>query len=132
VACEDEINRPYIDLPNHDLETYHAEMSYYERSVYPILSSYFPDFRNSKVKAMWAGLYAYNTVDKLPFAFKDENLIVVGGDSGSGIMKADSLGRIVDALYRDETEAMLHGDVPYCVSKIGFESRDVEREEWVI
>ena len=132
VACEDEINQPFIDIPEHDLETYHAERSYYERSVYPILASYFPGFRNSKVKAMWAGLYAYNTVDNLPFVFRDENLIVVGGDSGSGIMKGDSLGRIADTVYRDEDEAVLFGDVGYDVSKIGFESRDVEREEWVI
>ena len=47
-------------------------------------------------------------------------------------MKGDSLGRIADALYRDEGEARLYGDVTYQVSKIGFDSRDVEREEWVI
>jgi FAD-dependent oxidoreductase domain-containing protein 1 len=132
VACEDEVNRPFIDLPEHDLERYQAERSYYEKSVLPLLASYFPDFRNGAVKAMWAGLYSYNTIDSTPFAFRDENLIVVGGDSGSGIMKGDSLGRIVDALYREQEEAMLYGDVPYRTSKMGFESRGVEREEWVI
>jgi FAD-dependent oxidoreductase domain-containing protein 1 len=132
IACEDEVNRPFIDLPEHDLEKYQAERSYYERSVYPILTSYFPEFRNSTVKAMWAGLYSYNTVDNLPFAFRHKNLIVVGGDSGSGIMKGDSLGRIVDALYRGEKEALLCGDIRYDTSRIGFEKRDVEREEWVI
>jgi 6-phosphofructokinase len=59
-------------------------------------------------------------------------LIVVGGDSGSGIMKGDSLGRIAVAVYRGEKEAMLYRDVSYETSKIGFEDRDVEREEWVI
>ena len=132
IACEDEINRSYIDLPDHDLGRYRAEGGYYEKSVFPILTSYFPGFRGSKVKAMWAGLYAYNTIDSTPFAFRDENLIVVGGDSGSGIMKGDSLGRIVDALYREEDEALLYGGVPYRAAKIGFEKRDVEREEWVI
>ena len=132
VACEDEVNQPFIDLPGHDLERYQADRVHYERSMYPILTSYFPDFRGAEVKSMWAGLYSYNTIDSLPFAFRDSNLIVVGGDSGSGIMKGDSLGRIVDALYRDETEAVLYGDVGYRVSKIGFDSRDVEREEWVI
>ena len=47
-------------------------------------------------------------------------------------MKGDSLGRIVDALYREQKEAVLYGDVPYRASKIGFDARDVEREEWVI
>jgi len=132
IACEDEINRPFVDLPEHDLDNYRAEPAYFERSVYPVLSSYFPEFRDSRVKAMWAGLYAYNTIDSLPYVFRDENLIVVGGDSGSGIMKGDSLGRVVDALYREESHAALHGGVEYEVARLGFEKRSVEREEWVI
>ncbi len=132
IACEDEVKRPFIHLPDHDLTGYAAEREYYERSVSPILSAYFPWFRNARVKAMWAGLYSYNTLDYLPFVFRQDNLIVVGGDSGSGIMKGDSLGRIVDAVYRDEEEASLYGDVQYGTTKIGFERRSVEREEWVI
>jgi len=132
VACEDEVNRPFIDLPEHDLDRYTAERKYYERSVHPILVSYFPEFRDSRMKAMWAGLYSYNTIDSLPFAFRERNLIVVGGDSGSGIMKGDSLGRFVDSLYREEEETMLYRDVPYRTSKLSFEKRNVEREEWVI
>ena len=132
VACEDDFNRPFIDLPEHDLEKYQAEPAYFERSVYPILESYFPDFKNAKIKSSWAGLYSYNTIDSTPFAFRRDNLIVVGGDSGSGIMKGDSLGRVVDALYRDQQEATLYGDVPYGTSKLGFDKRDIEREEWVI
>lgn len=132
VACEDEFNREFIDRPGHDLDSYQAERGYYEKSVYPILTSYFPDFRGSTVKAMWAGLYSYNTIDSTPFAFRDKNLIVVGGDSGSGIMKGDSLGRIADALYREEGESMLYGDLAYRAAKIGFEDRDVEKEKWVL
>jgi FAD-dependent oxidoreductase domain-containing protein 1 len=132
VACEDEVNRPYIDVPSHDLGEYRAEPDYYERSVKPVLDGYLPAFGRAKVKAMWAGLYSYNTIDYLPFAFRDNNLIVVGGDSGSGIMKGDSLGRVADALYRGEDVANLYGDVAYKVSKLSFEGRDVEREEWVL
>jgi glycine/D-amino acid oxidase-like deaminating enzyme len=131
VACEDDV-RPLIDLPEHDLEAYKAERDFYGKSVYPVLSSYFPDFRDAEVGAMWAGLYAYNTLDNLPFVFRKRNLIVVGGDSGSGIMKGDSLGRIVDSVYREEEEALLYGDVGYRGSKLSFEKRDVEREEWVL
>jgi glycine/D-amino acid oxidase-like deaminating enzyme len=132
VACEDEVNRAFIDLPEHDLDRYMAESEYYEKSMYPVLSSYFPDFRGSKIKAMWAGLYSYNTLDNLPFVFRKQNLIVVGGDSGSGIMKGDSLGRIVDSVYREEDISELYGGTQYRASKLGFERRDVEREEWVI
>ena len=132
VACEDEVNRPFMDLPDPDLDSYTAEREYYERNVLPVLSAYFPEFRNARLKAMWAGLYSYNTLDYLPFVFKEGSLIVVGGDSGSGIMKADSLGRIVDAVYREEETARLYGGAPYEASKVGFEKRRVEREEWVI
>jgi len=132
IACEDEVNRPYINIPDRDLDSYRAEPSYYERGVHPVLAAYFPQFRNARPESMWAGLYAYNTVDYLPYAFREGNLIVVGGDSGSGIMKGDALGRIVDALYRERGDASLYGGVPYAVSKIGFERRDVKREEWVI
>ena len=132
VGCEDEVNRPYIDLPERNLDGYSAEPDYYERGIKPVLTGYFPDFSDASLKAMWAGLYSYNTADYLPFAFRENNLIVVGGDSGSGIMKGDALGRIVAALYREEDEAVLWGDVAYRVSKLGFDNREVEREEWVL
>ena len=47
-------------------------------------------------------------------------------------MKGDSLGRVVDALYRDEEETPLYGGTYYRTSKLGFDRRDVEKEEWVI
>ena len=81
---------------------------------------------------MWAGLYSYNTLDYLPFVFRKNNLIVIGGDCGSGIMKADSLGRIVNGVYKDEEETALYGGTSYETSRIGFEKRNVEREAWVI
>jgi len=131
-GCEDEVNRPITHVPDRDLEGYLAERAFYERNVSPVLSAYFPAFRGARMKAMWAGLYSYNTSDYLPFVFRSSNLIVTGGDSGSGIMKGDSLGRIVNGVYRNEEEAMLYGGTWYGTEKIGFERRDVEREEWVI
>lgn len=131
VACEDDF-RPYLDLPEKDLDKYNAESNFYDRSIKPILTGYFPDFSLATVKAMWAGLYSYNTLDYLPFVFREKNLIVVGGDSGSGIMKGDSLGRIVDAVFRDEEEAELYNGSHYRASKLSFEHRDVQKEEWVI
>ena len=132
VGCEDEVNRPFINLPEHDLGRYSAEREYYEKNISPVLTAYFPEFHEGTMSAMWAGLYAYNTIDNLPFVFRKRNLIVVGGDSGSGIMKGDSLGRVVDALYREQDEALLYGEKAYCVSKLSLDKRDVEREEWVI
>jgi FAD-dependent oxidoreductase domain-containing protein 1 len=132
VGCEDDLGRAFVNIPDRRMENLSAEREYYERSVYPILKGYFPAFENSTLGQMWAGWYSYNTLDAIPFVFEEGGVIIAGGGSGSGIMKADSVGRIVDAAYRDAEEAALYGDRKYTVARIGFKSRAVEREEWVI
>jgi len=47
-------------------------------------------------------------------------------------MKADAIGRIVDALYRRKGEAELYGNVKFEVSDLGVEKRNVEKEEFTI
>ena len=79
-----------------------------------------------------AGLYACNTIDGNPYVFEKYGLIVISGCSGSGIMKADAIGRIVDALYRRKGEAELYGNVKFRVSDLGIEKRNVENEEFMI
>jgi FAD-dependent oxidoreductase domain-containing protein 1 len=134
LGCDDDLNQPFVNAPSRNLEDYSADLSYFENNVYRILGEYLPEFRETKPSKMWAGLYSYNTLDNMPFVFADRGAIVVGGDSGSGIMKGDSLGRIVDAVYRDgeDAEAELYGGLKYRCSKIGFAQRSVEHEEWVI
>jgi FAD-dependent oxidoreductase domain-containing protein 1 len=131
VSCEDEINREFINIPG-EISTYNPEPEYFRSNIYPVLREYFPQFTNPVIKNMWAGLYAYHLPDCLPFVEREANMIVIGGDSGSGIMKADSLGRIVDALYRGEEYAVLFGGFHYPVSRISIKRRKVESEEWVI
>ncbi len=134
VGCDDDFNRPFINVPDANLEDCKPEPEYFERSLYPILRQYFPAFEGSRAGQMWAGYYAYNTLDSIPFAFEENDLIVAGGQSGSGIMKADALGRIVEALYRlgEDGDATLHGGRGYRIRNLGFKNRSVEREEWVI
>jgi len=134
LGCEDEMNQPFISLPEHDLDRYPAEHRYYEMNVYQTLREYLPQFEGARPSRMWAGLYSYNTLDNLPYVFGGEGFVVAGGDSGSGVMKGDSLGRIVDAVYREgeQADAELYGGRRYRASKLGFERRDVEREEWVL
>ena len=132
VGCDDDFGREYIDNPSRDLEEFRAEPSYYSKNIHPILRNYLPNFENASPSQMWAGLYSYNTLDYIPFVFKERGMIVVGGDSGSGIMKGDSLGRIVDSVYREEAEVELHGGIRYDADRLSFKKRRVEREEWVL
>ncbi len=134
IGCEDEVNRPYISYPDDDLDKFLAEPAYYENNIHQILREYLPQFGAIRPGRMWAGLYSYNTLDNMPYVFSEEGLIVVGGDSGSGVMKGDSLGRVVDSVYRDgrDAETSLYGNVPYRASKLSFTHRDVEREDWVL
>ncbi|MHB8700012.1 MAG: NAD(P)/FAD-dependent oxidoreductase [Nitrososphaerales archaeon] len=134
IGCDDDLGRPFINTPSENLDDYRAESKYFEGSVYPILKSYLPEFVNMQPSQMWAGLYSYNTLDFIPFVFEEGNVIAVGGDSGSGIMKADALGRIVDSLYRkgEYQDADLFGGTLYSPEKLGFRNRRVEKEEWVL
>ena len=134
IGCEDEVNRAFITFPEEDLERYRAEPAYYEYNMQQILREYLPAFGAARPTRMWAGLYSYNTLDNLPYVFQQQGLIVVGGDSGSGIMKGDSLGRVANAVYQhgERAEAELFGGRRYRASKLSFDKRDVEREEWVL
>ena len=108
------------------------EKNFYEYGIYQILVKYFPQFKDRRPTAPWAGQYAINTLDGQPVIFEENDLIVVGGASGSGIMKADAIGRIAAALYRGEKYAMLYGNEKFRVSDLGLKERRVEREKLII
>ena len=109
-----------------------AEQEYYQYNIYPIISHYFPHFLNVRPFNKWAGHYDMNTIDANPYVFQHPGLIVAVGTSGSGIMKADAIGRIVAAAYAKEDIATLYGGKHFKVSRLGVETRDVEHEEFVI
>jgi FAD-dependent oxidoreductase domain-containing protein 1 len=134
VGCEDDFNRPYLNVPEDTLDGLNAEPDYYEHSLYPILKKYFPQFENAKPEQMWAGYYSMNTVDSMPFVFPENGMIIAGGGSGSGIMKGDAMGRIVNGVYQEGEHATvkLYGKREYPADKLSFKNREVEREEWVI
>jgi len=126
VGCADDIGRAF----NYDVE---PEREYYENSILPVLVEVFPQFKTARLESMVAGAYSYNTIDKNPYIFRPmDDLIVVSGDSGSGIMKCDSVGRIATALYWKDEYAMLYPNVPFKVSKLGITTRDVTFEKFII
>jgi glycine/D-amino acid oxidase-like deaminating enzyme len=79
---------------------------------------------------MWAGQRAVNRFDKIPVVERMPGLIYVGGATGNGIMKCDSLGRIVAANYSGEKEAELFGGRSVRVSDISVKDRRVEKERF--
>jgi glycine/D-amino acid oxidase-like deaminating enzyme len=105
------------------------EKSFYEYGIYQVLVKYFPQFRDCHPYSAFAGLYEINTLDGHPVIFEEKDLIVVGGASGSGIMKADAIGRIAAALYDGEEYAVLYGDRKFKVSDLSIKERRVEREK---
>jgi glycine/D-amino acid oxidase-like deaminating enzyme len=109
-----------------------AEESYYNQQIYPVLSEYFPCFTNLRPTNMWAGFYDVNSLDATPIIAKVENCIITTGMSGSGIMKADAVGRIAAALFDDRDEAMLYGNRSLPTAQVGLVNRAVEPEKFVI
>ena len=103
VGAADYLGRPFAFE-----EDPRPEAAYFANNIYPILSKYFSQFKDVKPNKMWAGEYDINTLDGNPWIFEQNGLLVVAGLSGSGIMKADAVGRIASALHDGKENAMLY------------------------
>jgi glycine/D-amino acid oxidase-like deaminating enzyme len=129
VGCADKLNRAFKYLQTED--DWKSEQGYFEQSMYPVLSTYLPAFKDVRPASGWAGAYAYS-YDAVPYVYKEADMIFATGDSGSGIMKADAIGRLVDALYRGEKTAALHGGAKIDSDTLSVGNRKVEKEEVLI
>ena len=124
----DELGRPYqLEEPPV------AEEQFYTYTIHPLVSVYLPQFEGSTPKSMWAGHYDISP-DGQPVVFEayDSDLIVSAGTSGSGIMKADALGRITASLALGLEEAELYGGETFRVSWLSLTDRRVEKEKLII
>jgi len=108
------------------------EKNFYQYGIYQVLVKYFPQFKDCHPTSAFAGLYEINTLDGQPVIFEENDLIVVGGASGSGIMKADAIGRIATALYNGEEHAVLYNGRKFRISDLGLKERRVEPEKLII
>jgi len=127
VGAADDLGRPFKFEEDPKPET-----DYFTYNIYPILSKYFPQFIDVKPNNMWAGEYDINTRDANPCIFEENNLLVVAGLSGSGIMKADAVGRIASALHDGREDATLYGGRKIKVRRLGVAERDVGLEKFVL
>ena len=127
VGVSDHLGRPFTFE-----EDPRAEDAFYTHNIYPLVSYYFPDFKNVRPFSKWAGQYDMNTIDANPYVCENLGLAVVVGTSGSGLMKADSIGRIVAAAHAKQDIAVLYGGRHFKVARLGVETRQVEPEEFVI
>jgi FAD-dependent oxidoreductase domain-containing protein 1 len=127
VGVSDHVGRPFTFE-----EEPAAEEDFYTLNIYPVMSHYFPYFKDIRPYNKWAGHYDLNTIDGNPYIFEDSGLIIADGTSGSGIMKADAIGRIIAAAEAGKDIATLYGGKHFRIAKLGIETRQVEPEEFVI
>jgi FAD-dependent oxidoreductase domain-containing protein 1 len=123
----DEFPRPFLAE-----EHPKPEPTFFERGLQPVVSKYLPQFAGTQSSGGFAGLYEINTVDEQPVIFAEHGLVVVGGGSGSGIMKADGIGRIAAAAYAGQEYAELFGGSRFKVADLGLKNRRVDAEKLVI
>jgi glycine/D-amino acid oxidase-like deaminating enzyme len=109
-----------------------AQRDFYETRIRPQVAPYFPAFQGLAPSYAWAGHYDEHPPDSTPFVERLAGVIVVGGSSGSGVMKADSLGRIVAGLFGGLDVVELGHGGHFRVADLGLQPRAAPPEEFVI
>ncbi|MCL5789059.1 MAG: FAD-binding oxidoreductase [Candidatus Thermoplasmatota archaeon] len=109
-----------------------ADTEYYSNNLYTVLREYVPAFSRSKVTSSWAGYYSMNNMDGTYVLERYMNLSVINGSSGSGIMKADSAGRMASALFSGKEYAKLYDGSEIRIADLGISNRKVDQETLII
>ncbi len=102
--------------------------------VLPAITPYLPRFETNGVRLenSWGGYYSFSPEGSPVIVEEPYGLIFVGGDSGSGVMKADSLGRLVVAKFDGARTARLYSGEEYPVDRLSLTHRSVEEETLII
>lgn len=108
------------------------EPDFYDYSIAQVLAAYLPIASTSRVTSSWAGYYSYSTTDMNPYIFRELNMVVSTGTSGSGILKGDAIGRYTAAVYFGKDKAKLYGGKELDGEALGVTNRHVEREKIVL
>ena len=125
-GCADDLGQPFL------MSDPEPDPLYFSKAIEPVISHYFPLLKDYELSLKWAGYYAYHWPDMNPVIESVANLTWVSGTSGSGIMKADALGRIAAAKLLGYEEALLADGEKFKVSRLSLRNRDVEMEDLII
>jgi glycine/D-amino acid oxidase-like deaminating enzyme len=126
LGLAESIGQPYdMSNPSFDLE-------YFQKAIEPVISHYFPKLVDYELKMKWAGYYAYHWPDKNPVVEREENIFWTSGTSGSGIMKADGIGRVTASKVLGLDTAEMFDSARIRISDLSLRNRNVEMERFVI
>ncbi len=125
VGCADDLGQPF------NMSNPEPDQLYFHNAIEPVLNHYFPQL-DYALSLKWAGYYDYHWPDMLPVVESVANITWVSGTSGSGIMKADAIGRIAAASVQGREEAILANGVKFKASRLSLRRREVEKEELII
>ncbi|NOZ88692.1 MAG: FAD-binding oxidoreductase, partial [Crenarchaeota archaeon] len=125
-GASDHLGRPFSWEPEPRPEPW-----FYEYGLLPVIRAYLPRLGGLRAETGWAGFYDIS-IDSQPVVHSVPGLVAAGGTSGSGIMKADAIGRIAAAAALGREWAELYGGERFRVEWLGLRGRRVEEEKLVI
>jgi glycine/D-amino acid oxidase-like deaminating enzyme len=128
IGCANELGNPF------KIEQYppDADESFFYNVLEPVLNHYIPKLTDYTLFSKWAGYYAYYWPDKNPVIEKVSNIQWVSGTSGSGIMKADAIGRIAAGKCLEHDVIELFDKSRFIVNDLSLKKRNVDTEDLVI
>ncbi len=106
-----------------------AEDSYFTAAIEPVLNHYFSNLNQYSLFSKWAGYYAYYWPDKNPIIEAVANIFWVSGTSGSGIMKADAIGRVATGRVLGMEKVDLFDGREFATTTLSLKHRQVDPEE---
>jgi glycine/D-amino acid oxidase-like deaminating enzyme len=126
LGLADDLGQPY------DMNDPGPDEEYFERGIVPVLDHYFPELKDWELKMKWAGYYSYHWPDKNPVVESVKNITWAAGTSGSGIMKADAIGRVAASRVLGRNVIELFDGSKILTDSVSLKNRDVDNEKFVI
>lgn len=111
-----------------------ADRGSYATDVLPAVTPYFPRFGTPDVRleSSWGGYYHFSPDGHPVVVGQPYGVVFAGGDSGSGIMKADSVGRLVAAVCDGRETARLYTGETYRPERLSLAHRTLSDETIIL